>query len=117
MQATIRLPNALNAWGTSEFGHVLKQEMAQQDARQLPLQQGLSGSSQVTDRPFQAMILSASEESGLIRVRLGVFYTGVVAGCNCADDPSPVDEQNEYCVLLLAIDKLTSDTAVTLLAE
>jgi hypothetical protein len=117
MQATIRLRKALNAWGTPEFGHVLKQEMEQQDARQLPLQQGLSGSSQVAERPFQAMILGAREEPGLIMVRLGVFYAGVVAGCNCADDPSPVDEQNEYCVLLLAIDKLTADTAVTLLAE
>jgi hypothetical protein len=113
----IRLPNSLNAWGSPEFGNVLKQEIEQQDARQLPLQQGLSSSSQVTDRPFQSMILSASEEPGLIKVRLGVFYTGVVAGCNCADDPSPVDEQNEYCVLHLAIDRLTSDTTVTLLAD
>jgi hypothetical protein len=113
----IRLPNALNAWGSPEFGQVLKQEIEQQDARQLPLQQGLASSSQVKDGPFQTMILSANEEPGLIRVRLGVFYTGVIAGCNCADDPSPIDEQNEYCVVLLAIDKLTSDATVTLLGD
>jgi hypothetical protein len=113
----IRLPNALNAWGTPEFREVLKQEIEQLDAAHLPLQQGLSGSSHVTARPFQAMILSVREEPTLILVRLGVFYTGTVAGCNCADDPSPIDEQNEYCVVQLGIDRLTADATVTLLAE
>lgn len=87
------------------------------DPQHLPLQQALSHSSHVTDRPFQAMILSAHEESGLIQTRIGVFYTGVVAGCNCADDPSPVDEQTEYCVIRVVIDRVTAATTVTLLAE
>jgi len=116
-QPMIRLPKSLNAWGTSEFKEILKQEIEQLDARQLPLQQGLSASSYVTDRPFQAMIIGASEEAGLIRVKAGIFYTGVIAGCNCADDPSPVDEQNEYCVVQLGIDRKTAETAVMLLAE
>jgi len=116
-QPMIRLPKSLNAWGTSEFKEILKQEIEQLDARQLPLQQGLSASSYVTDRPFQAMIIGASEEAGLIRVKAGIFYTGVIAGCNCADDPSPVDEQNEYCVVQFGIDRKTAETAVMLLAE
>ena len=113
----IRLPNALHAWGTPEFKAVLKQEIESLDAAQLPLQQGLSASSHVTERPFQAMILSVRADPVLIQVRLGVFYTGVVAGCNCADDPSPIDEQNEYCVLQLGIDRSTADTTVSLLAD
>ena len=116
-QPVIRLPNALNAWGTPEFKDVIRQEIEQLDAGHLPLQQGLSASSHVTDRPFQAMIIGASEEAGLIRVRAGIFYTGVIAGCNCADDPSPVDEQNEYCVVQFGIDRKTAETTVTLLAE
>jgi hypothetical protein len=105
----------MHAWGSPEFSDTLKLEIGQLDAAHLPLQQGLSNSSVVTERPFQPMILNVHEEPGLIQVKLGVFYTGVVAGCNCADDPSPVDEQNEYCVLQLAIDRLTADTTVTLL--
>lgn len=116
-QPMIRLPKPLNAWGTPEFEDVLRHEIEQLDARQLPLQQGLSASSHVTDRPFQAMIIGVSEEAGLIRVKAGIFYTGVIAGCNCADDPSPVDEQNEYCVIQLGIDRMTAETTVTLLAE
>ena len=112
-----RLPKSLNAWGTPEFKEILKREIEQLDAGNFPLQQGLSASSHVTDRPFQAMIIGASEEAGLIRVKAGIFYTGVIAGCNCADDPSPVDEQNEYCVVQLIIDRMTAETTVTLLAE
>jgi hypothetical protein len=87
------------------------------DARLLPLQQGLSASSHVTNRPVQAMILNVAEESGWVRVKAGIFYTGVIAGCNCADDPSPIDEQNEYCVVQFVIDRLTAEASVTLLAE
>jgi len=116
-QPMIRLPNSLNAWGTPEFEAVLKQEIEHLDAECLPLQQGLSASSYVTDRPFQAMIIAASEAAGQIRVKAGIFYTGVIAGCNCADDPTPVDELNEYCVLQVVIDKMTAETRVTLLEE
>lgn len=113
----IQLPNALNAWGTPEFEAILKQEIEQLDAGCLPLQQGLSVSSYVTDRPFQAMLISVREETGLIRVKAGIFYTGVIAGCSCADDPTPIDELNEYCVLQFCIDRFTADTTVELLAE
>ena len=44
------------------------------------------------------MLLSASEDAGLLRVKAGIFYTGIIAGCSCADDPTPIDELNEYCV-------------------
>ena len=99
------------------FRDVLKQEVERLDAALLPLQQGLSRSSYVTERPFQAMILGVDEAAGSIRVRAGIFYTGVIAGCSCADDPSPVDELNEYCEVLLVIDRHTSETAVSLSAE
>ena len=116
-QPIVRLRQALHAWGRPEFRNILKQEIEQLNAESLPLQQGLSASSYVTDRPFQAMIISVSESEGQIRVVVGVFYTGVIAGCNCADDPSPIDEQNEYCVLELTFDRLSAETTVRLLAE
>ncbi len=113
----IQLPNALHAWGTPEFEAVLKQEIEQLDPRQLPLQQGLTASSHVTDRPFKAMVIAVREEAGMIRAKAGIFYTGIIAGCSCADDPTPIDEQTEYCVLQFDIDCATADTRVTLLAE
>jgi hypothetical protein len=113
----IRLPQSMNAWGTPGFRDALKQEVEQLDPAMLPLQQGLSVSSYVTERPFQAMILSVSEEAGSIQVKAGIFYTGVIAGCSCADDPTPVDELNEYCEVRFVIDRKTAETTVSLLVE
>ena len=112
-----RLPQSLHAWGTPGFNDVLKREIEQFDAAALPLQQALAHSSHVTDRPFQAMVIGAHEESGLIRVKAGIFYTGIIAGCSCADDPTPIDELTEYCVVQIDIDRTTADATVTLLEE
>ncbi len=87
------------------------------DAGCLPLQQGLTTSSYVTDQPFQAMIISVNEEAGLIRAKAGIFYTGIIAGCSCADDPTPIEEQAEYCVVRLDIDSTTAEATVSLLDE
>jgi len=113
----LRLPETLNAWGSSNFRDVFKQEVEKLGGQDLPLQQGLAASSHVSDRPIQVMILSIAEEPECIRVRAGIFYTGVIAGCNCADDPSPIDEQNEYCVVQFVIDKTSSESIVSLLAD
>ena len=113
----IQLKQSLHVWGSPQFQEVLSQEIAQLDAGLLPLQQGLSISSHVTDRAIQAMILGVSEEDDLIRVKAGIFYTGIIAGCSCADDPTPIAEQNEYCVLQFCIDRKSADTTVILMAE
>lgn len=112
-----RLPNSLNAWGTPGFTTTLKQEIERLDAAQLPLQQGLTRSSHVTDRPFQVRVIAVREENDLIQAKMGIFYTGTIAGCSCADDPTPVDELNEYCVLQFSISKKTAETTVTMLDE
>ena len=113
----IRLTNTLNAWGTPDFKDILKKEIEQMDAEQLPLQQGLSTGSYALDGKFNVMIIRVSEEAGIIRVKAGIFYSGIIAGCNCADDPTPVNEESEYCVVQLDIDKQTADTTIALLAE
>ena len=111
------LTKSLKAWATPQFRQVCQQEIAQLDRAWLPLQQALSFSSAVIDQPVQAVIMAAEEEAGLIRVKAGVFFTGVIAGCSCADDPTPTVEQNEYCVLEFCIDKQTAQTTVALLSE
>ncbi len=113
----IRFPESLKAWGASEFRDVLKQEIEQLDADRLPLQQALSAGSHVQGDKFTIMILGMSEENDSIRARAGIFYTSIIAGCSCADDPTPVSELNEYCEVQLDIDKKTSETKVSLLPE
>ncbi len=110
----IRLGKALHAWGTPEFEAVLKQEVAQLDVHDLHLQQGLATGNYVSDDPFTAMVNSVVEMEDVICVRAGIFFRGVIGGCSCADDPTPVSEINEYCEVQLKIDKATAETEVAL---
>ena len=111
----IRLTKSLNAGGTPDFECILKTEIEQLDAEQLPLQQGLSTSSYALDDKLNVRIISVSEEANFIRAKIGIFYSGIIAGCSCADDPTPVEEQNEYCEVQLDINKMTAETTVTFL--
>lgn len=113
----IRLDKAVPAWGTPDFASILKREIEQLEAGQLPLQQGLSSGNYVAAEPFTATIISVVELEDLIRAKAGIFYKGVLSGCSCADDPTPTSESNEYCEVQLDIDKATSAATVTLVAE
>lgn len=113
----IRLPESLSAWGTPEFREVLKREFERVEAVHLPLQQGLARSSHVSERPFAVILLGTHEEAGRIQIKAGISYSGIIAGCSCADDPTPLDELTEYCVVQISIDRTTADTTVTLLEE
>jgi hypothetical protein len=113
----IRFIDALNAWGTPDFNDILRQEIERLTGDQLPLQQGLSLTSHALDNRISAMIISVTGEESVILAKAGIFYTGIVAGCSCADDPMPVTEQGEYCVVQVTIDKATAGATLVLLAE
>jgi hypothetical protein len=108
---------SLAAWNTPAFDGILRQEIDQMDAGQLPLQHGLVTGSHVVDKQHRAMILGVTETSNIIQARAGIFYTSVIAGCNCADDPTPVDENAEYCEVRFDIDQRTAEATVTLLSD
>lgn len=112
----IHLMQSRTAWGSNAFYEVFKEELQNLSAEQLPLQQGLSLSSSVSEEAFQAMVINAVGEQDVIRVKAGIFYSGIIAGCSCSDDPSPMDLQTEYCNVECTIDKTTGQAVVKLLA-
>ncbi|MCW8958822.1 MAG: hypothetical protein OQL05_01960 [Gammaproteobacteria bacterium] len=112
----IALKQTLQAWGAPEFNATFKKEVEALPPEQLPLQQGLSLSSSISDEPFRVMVISTGESEGRLQVKAGVFYSGIIAGCSCSDDPTPQDVQAEYCDLAFSIDPQSGETAVTLLA-
>ncbi|KAB2313896.1 hypothetical protein F8A87_01265 [Betaproteobacteria bacterium SCN2] len=112
-----KLGRSRDAWNTPAFRDVFKREAGQLGVAVLPLQQGLSRSSHVSGSKYEVVVLNASEDAQRILVKAGVFYNGIIAGCSCADDPTPVDEQTEYCVLQFGIDKRTAEAEITLLDE
>lgn len=111
------LIKALKAWNTAAFASQLQQDIEQLDAQQLPLQQGLSNSSYALADPLQALLLNSRETAEAIHVKVALFYAGVIAGCNCADDPTPLDTQPEYCEVWIQIDKQTAAATVVLAGE
>ncbi len=82
----------------------------------LPLQAGLAHSSAVADEPFRVVMLGVDDQPQELRIRAGIFYNGIIAGCNCADDPTPPDLEQEYCELEFLIDTSTAGASVRLLS-
>lgn len=113
----MRLDKALSAWGMPDFEAALKREIEQVDPRLLPLQQGLSAGSHALAEPVRATLLHVADMEAALRVKVGVFFSSVIAGCSCADDPTPADRLTEYCVVQLDIDKSSGDATVTLVTE
>lgn len=113
----IRLPESVKAWGSADFNEVLKGEIERLDPALLPLQQGLTFTSQALDGEFSVMVISAAGQPGFIHARVGIFYKGILGGCSCADDPTPVEPQNEYCEAVLLIDTATTEASATLAGD
>lgn len=111
----IKLTKSLLNWNSSDFKKILKEDIQNIDPTLLPLQQGLSLSSYVGKSSFNAVILKIINNIDNISIKAGIFYTGIIAGCSCSDDPSPTDEQNEYCEIQFIIHKKTAETKVKLL--
>lgn len=95
----------------------IKDEIEHLDVDLLPLEQGLSRSSHVSADRVGATILRVEAETGRIRVKAGLLYAGIIAGCGCADDPTPVDELAEYCEVWFEINAATGEAEVSLVTD
>ncbi len=111
----IYLKNSLAAWNKKNFDAVFTSELAALGLQHLPLQKALAFSSYALDNNISARLINKTENENFIQIKTGIFYTGIIAGCNCADDPSPTDEQNEYCELLVNIHKKNAEASIALL--
>lgn len=109
----MRLSRSLQAWGKPDFNATLKAELERHGTGYLPVMQGAG--SHVLEQTPSVMVIGASEDETSISARVGVFFSSILLGCACTDDPTPASETNEYCEVRLTIDKTTGDTDVSLL--
>lgn len=93
---------------------MLKAEIERLDPALLPLQQGLAQSSHVADEQPTAIVLDVQAKGSILSAKVGILYSGIVAGCSCADDPTTPDRIAEYCELRFDIDRTTGVASVTL---
>lgn len=112
---TVHLPEALAAWGTPAFQSTLKRELESQAAA-LPLQQGVAQGGAADGSNLAVSVFGAREDERAIHAEVGVFFSEVVAGCNCGDDPM---ELHAYCVMHVSISKAGAGAgaAVRVLAD
>jgi hypothetical protein len=105
MSAVPTFTDSLAAWGTDAFAAVLKRELETLRASTLPLEAGMSLDGHVEDALVVATVLSARDAPHSICARAGIFFSEVLGGCSCGDDPT---SQPAYCELEVVIDKATA---------
>jgi hypothetical protein len=110
----LHLVKTLQAWEHESFIDTLGKELIELDPDHLPLQQCLSqGSHVLHDEGYKVMLLNQSADRQSIRLTIGIFFSSVIAGCSCADDPTPMDTCSEYGELLIIIDRQTAQAKIT----
>jgi len=103
---------SLSEWNTDTFKSSLKLEIENLDAGTLPLEHGVSQGGNIDDSNITATILNIADETSTITGKVGIFFTEIVGGCNCNDDPV---ETNAYCEIIITINKTTATTTITAL--
>lgn len=99
------LPASAAAWGTPEFATTLAAELESLGPQSLGLQRQIARGSHLADGAFQVSVIAETEDGKHLKVRVGVFFASIIAGCSCADDPTPVEALAEYCELVVTIER------------
>lgn len=105
----------VDAWPAPEAKVGLKQCIENLGEDALPLQQGLQFSSVPSNEPVTAVVLVLKEHEDSLLAKVSVFYSGLIAGCACDDDPAPQETIAEHCELSIRINKETGETEISLL--
>lgn len=108
------MKKTLAAWNSDHFAATFKQEVRGLSVDELLLQKALTVGSYATTDNLKVMINRKQEMPDAYIVNAGIFFTSMIGGCNCADDPTPQDSYAEYCELRFNIDKSQARTSITL---
>jgi hypothetical protein len=95
------LGNSLRTWNQAEFADVLKADLLGLGAGVLPLQEAAAGGC-IDESDVEITVLGSRDSATEIHVNVGVFFTEIIAGCSCGDEPST---STAYCELRIRIDK------------
>ena len=98
------LADFLWEWPHGSWKSTLKREIEALPSGSLPLEYAVARCGIVDDGDVSVTVINASQDSSSIQVKVGVFFTEIVAGCVCGEDPTA---ENGYCELLVHIDKIT----------
>ena len=89
-------------YDSEAFKLSLKSAIESLAADTLPLHTFTTQGGLVDDSNITASIMQIDEQENSIHARVGIFFTEIVGGCSCGDDPYSV---NAYGELMAVIDK------------
>lgn len=90
----------------------LKATLAALPVDTLPLHLATTQGGQVAEDSVSFTVLRIDTDDSAVRARVGAFFTEVVGGCNCHDDPYQV---NGYCELAVTVDRASGGIRCQLL--
>jgi hypothetical protein len=94
----------MRAFEGGDFAQTLKAELLSK-VNVLPLQKAVSQSGIVDAGNVGITVLHFDDLGDCLQVSIGVFFTEIVGGCSCGDEPFPA---NGYCEMELTLDKKTA---------
>jgi len=101
----INFKTVLSHWDSALFSEKLIDVLMGLKTGVLPLQHGLTQGDMAAEQPSKITLLNCHETEKEFVVKMAVFFTEIISGCSCGDDPATL---NGYCEMLLTIDKQTA---------
>lgn len=108
------LKPCLQHWNTAQFSPAIKQALEELPSGSLPLEKATTQGGMVDDKNISVGILNMQTNAPYIQIKFSVFFTEIIGGCNCHDDPA---EANVYCEMLAKLHKQSGETSFTLLDD
>ena len=107
----IQLPDSVRNWNSADFSSSFKREIQGLPSGTLPLQSRGMQNGLVDDSDLSLILLQTTETGDMYKIRTGVFFSEVIGGCSCGDEPVA---ENAYCELWVRIHKTTAEASIFL---
>ena len=105
----IKLPGSLRDWHTKNFASTFNREILDLPSGTLPLQSRGMQNGLVDDTNLSLVVLQQAETEKECSVKAGVFFSEIIGGCSCGDEPAA---ENAYCEVWIEISKTTAEARI-----
>ena len=109
-----RLDVPLSDCQSQLFARRLKGALERLPPGTLPLALATTQGGQVDDSDISVTLLAVRDDGNVIRARVMVFFSEIVGGCSCGDEPVSA---NGYCELVVSIDRRTAAAQFTVIED
>jgi hypothetical protein len=96
-----------------ELESCFKHAIQSLNVEQLHLQQVVSQGSIALQDGIETMLLSTEQDERQLIIKAGIFFRSIIAGCNCADDPGPIDTLEEYAEAWFSISRMDGSFSIS----